>query len=75
MIVSMSPVLRARFGREGSQFPLGCVDELSHRKTPPWLEPFDAALKACDSEIASALPDLLSTVSQLFQLEARCRQK
>ena len=43
----------ARFGREGSQFLLGCADELSHRNAPPSLEPFDAALKACDSEIAA----------------------
>lgn len=51
---SLAPPL-ARFGREGSKFLLGCADELSHRDAPPSLEPLDAALKACDSEI-DALP-------------------
>ena len=64
----------ARFGREGSQFLLGCADELSHRNAPPSLEPFDAALKACDSEIAAlrreGLTRPLSTaeVERLFAL-------
>jgi uncharacterized membrane protein YccC len=65
----------ARFGREGSQFLLGCADELSHRNAPPSLEPFDAALKACDSEIAAlrreGLTRPLSTaeVERLFALD------
>ena len=43
--------LRVSAAREA--FLLGCADELSHRNAPPSLEPFDAALKACDSEIAA----------------------
>jgi uncharacterized membrane protein YccC len=64
----------ARFGREGSQFLLGCADELSRRSAPPSLEPFDAALKVCDSEIAAlrreGLTRPLSTaeVERLFAL-------
>ena len=65
----------ARFGREGGQFLLGCANrELSHRDAPPSLEPFDAALKACDSEIAAlrreGLTRPLSTaeVERLFAL-------
>jgi uncharacterized membrane protein YccC len=64
----------ARFGREGSQFLLGCADELSRRSAPPSLELFDAALKGCDSEIAAlrreGLTRPLSTaeVERLFAL-------
>ena len=64
----------ARFGREGSQFLLGCADELSRRSAPPSLEAFDAALKGCDSEIAAlrreGLTRPLSTaeVERLFAL-------
>ena len=64
----------ARFGREGSEFLLGCADELSRRRAPPSLEPFDAALKVCNSEIAAlrreGLTPPLSTaeVERLFAL-------
>jgi uncharacterized membrane protein YccC len=63
-----------RFGCEGSQFLLRCADELSRRNAPPSLEPFDAALKGCDSEIAAlrreGLTRPLSTaeVERLFAL-------
>jgi hypothetical protein len=65
----------ARFGRGGSQFLLACADELSHRNAPPSLESFDAALRACDSEIAAlrreGLTRPLSTaeVERLFALD------
>jgi uncharacterized membrane protein YccC len=64
----------ARFGRGGSQFLLACADELSQRNAPPSLESFDAALRACDSEIAAlrreGLTRPLSTaeVERLFAL-------
>ncbi|MBV9287957.1 MAG: FUSC family protein [Hyphomicrobiales bacterium] len=64
----------ARFGRTGSEFLLGCADELSKGKAPRSLESLDAALQACDAEIAALRADGLTRplstadVERLFAL-------
>ena len=62
------------FGRDGSDFLLGCGRALEHRGAAPPLEPLQAALEACDAEIAAlraeglTRPLTTAEVERLFAL-------